>query len=68
MLDQRLNYLHENPVEAGFVDEASKYLYSSAIDYSGGKGLINIYRKAHLAIICKFYLFFTFIYAIDHSY
>ncbi len=31
MLDQRLDYLHNNPVEAGLVDEPHKYLYSSAV-------------------------------------
>ena len=33
MIDQRLNYLHENPVRAGIVCEAAHYKYSSAIDY-----------------------------------
>ena len=42
MMDQRLNYIHYNPVEAGFVDEPEKYWYSSAVDYSGGKGLLDI--------------------------
>ncbi len=42
MIDKRLEYLHNNPVEAGFVAEAHFYLYSSAIDYSGGKGLLEI--------------------------
>ena len=42
MFEQRLNYLHNNPVEAGLVKIATDYLYSSAVDYSGGKGLIDI--------------------------
>jgi len=33
MIDQRLNYLHENPVTAGLVWKAEDYKYSSAIDY-----------------------------------
>ncbi|MDQ8005307.1 MAG: transposase [Pedobacter sp.] len=33
MIQQRLNYLHENPVQAGFVTDAQYYKYSSAIDY-----------------------------------
>ena len=33
MMDQRLDYLHENPVRAGFVWEPADYKYSSAIDY-----------------------------------
>ncbi|HRN36438.1 MAG TPA: transposase [Flavobacteriales bacterium] len=40
--EQRFNYLHMNPVAAGFVAEPEHYLYSSAGDYSGAKGLVNI--------------------------
>jgi len=42
MMDQRLNYLHENPVRAGLVYEPEHYVYSSAIDYAGGKGLLDL--------------------------
>ena len=42
MLEQKLNYLHQNPVENGFVINAEDYLYSSAIDYADGKGLLEI--------------------------
>jgi putative transposase len=42
VMDQKLDYLHNNPVVAGWVDEAEHYLYSSARDYAGGKGLIDI--------------------------
>lgn len=38
----KLNYLHENPVRARLVKEPSQYLYSSAADYEGKKGLIDI--------------------------
>lgn len=37
-----LNYIHKNPVEAGFVEKEEDYLYSSARDYSGIKGKIDI--------------------------
>ena len=30
---QRLSYIHNNPVVAGFVDKPEEYLYSSARDY-----------------------------------
>ncbi|MBP6303044.1 MAG: transposase [Bacteroidia bacterium] len=40
--DQKLNYIHENPVKAGLVLEAEHYVYSSAFDYAGGKGLLDI--------------------------
>ena len=42
MFEERIDYLHNNPVEAGLVANAADYLYSSAIDYEGGKGLIDI--------------------------
>jgi putative transposase len=34
-LDQRLNYIHYNPVKAGIVLSPEDYLYSSAINYAG---------------------------------
>ena len=42
MVEQRLNYIHNNPVLAGLVKEAEHYPYSSATDYSGNKGLLEI--------------------------
>jgi REP element-mobilizing transposase RayT len=42
-VEQRLHYLHDNPVRAGLVWEAQHYRYSSAIDYYTGKrGLLEI--------------------------
>ena len=41
---QKMNYMHNNPVEAGLVEKAEDFLYSSARDYVGkGKGLLEIY-------------------------
>ena len=42
MMRRRLNYVHENPVRAGIVEEAKDYLYSSARDYCGKKGLVKV--------------------------
>jgi len=42
VIEQKADYLHDNPVVAGFVNEAWHWKYSSATDYSGGKGLIEI--------------------------
>jgi len=40
---QRLDYLHENPVKAGFVEDPSHWLYSSARDYEQEvKGMLEI--------------------------
>ena len=42
VMDQKLDYLHQNPVTAGFVTEPRYWKYSSAIDYCGGSGLLKI--------------------------
>ncbi|RDC65918.1 transposase [Adhaeribacter pallidiroseus] len=41
-IPQKLDYIHENPVKEGWVEEAMHYLYSSARDYSGLNGLVPI--------------------------
>ncbi len=38
----KLNYIHENPVRAGWVNNAEEYLYSSASNYATGKGVFKI--------------------------
>ncbi|MCE2896048.1 MAG: transposase [Flammeovirgaceae bacterium] len=42
--EQKLSYIHNNPVEAGIVEKAEEYLHSSARDYFEGKniGLLQI--------------------------
>jgi REP element-mobilizing transposase RayT len=42
VIDEKLNYLHQNPVKSGYVFHAEDYIYSSAGNYAGGKGLIEI--------------------------
>jgi REP element-mobilizing transposase RayT len=42
IIEQKLNYIHHNPFRAGLVTEATAYRYSSAVDYCGGKGLVDI--------------------------
>ena len=42
LLDQKLDYIHNNPVKAEIVENPEDYLYSSARDYAGVKGLIDI--------------------------
>jgi hypothetical protein len=39
---QRLEYIHQNPVKQYIVELPHEYLFSSAIDYADGKGLVNI--------------------------
>jgi hypothetical protein len=38
----KINYIHNNPVEAGLVDRAINYPFSSARDYAGGKSAVNV--------------------------
>ena len=38
----QLDYLHYNPVEAGVVDQPEHYRYSSARNYAGLPGMIEI--------------------------
>ena len=42
VIEQKLQYIHENPVRAGWVENAWEYLYSSARDYADQKGLLAI--------------------------
>jgi putative transposase len=42
LLIQKLNYIHNNPVKAEFVNEPHYYKYSSAADYADMKGLVKI--------------------------
>lgn len=42
MMQQKLDYIHNNPVAAGFVSEPQSYIYSSARDYAVEKGLLQI--------------------------
>lgn len=42
MMDQKLDYIHRNPVTARIVDFPEQYLYSSARDYCGEKGLLEV--------------------------
>jgi REP element-mobilizing transposase RayT len=41
-LEEKMEYIHNNPVKAELVGNPEDYLYSSARDYAGEKGLVNI--------------------------
>ena len=38
----KINYIHENPVWAGIVIHAEEYVYSSAANYAGKQGIIDV--------------------------
>jgi REP element-mobilizing transposase RayT len=42
MTKQKIYYIHENPVKEGIVFEEEHYMYSSAIDYKGKKGKLDV--------------------------
>lgn len=42
IVEERLHYLHYNPVEAELVEEPHYYWYSSARDYAGQQGLLEV--------------------------
>jgi REP element-mobilizing transposase RayT len=39
---QKLEYMHNNPLKRGFVDEPTAWRYSSARNYAGQAGLIDV--------------------------
>ncbi len=41
---EKIEYIHSNPVKRGYVDECEHWRYSSARDYKGLSGLIEIER------------------------
>src|SRR5699024_10400958 len=41
VIQEKVNYVHQNPVEAGLVYMSEDYAYSSARDYAGEKGLLE---------------------------
>ena len=41
VIQQKIDYIHNNPVEEGIVFRPEDYKYSSATDYAGAKGLLD---------------------------
>ncbi|WP_228376000.1 hypothetical protein [Chryseobacterium aquaticum] len=41
IINQNINYIHQNHIEAELVFRAEEYRYSNAIDYSDEKGLLD---------------------------
>lgn len=45
---QKMDYIHNNPVKAGLVEQPEHWRLSSAIDYAGGKGLLEVHLELGL--------------------
>ena len=41
-MDSKINYIHENPVRAGIVEKQEDYFYSSARNYAGLDGVLDV--------------------------
>ncbi len=42
MMRQKVEYIHQNPVERGYVDKAEHWRYSSARNYLGMEGVLEV--------------------------
>ncbi len=42
MMCQKVDYIHQNPVKRGFIDEATHWRYSSTRNYASLLGLIDV--------------------------
>ena len=41
-MESKITYIHDNPVRAGIVEKAEDYLYSSARNYAGLAGVLDV--------------------------
>ena len=44
VIEQKIDYIHNNPVVAGFVTEACDWKYSSAKTFAGEEGMLNLFK------------------------
>jgi hypothetical protein len=42
MMRQKIAYIHDNPVKRGYVDDPTHWRYSSARNYAGQTGLLDV--------------------------
>ena len=45
MIRQKIDYIHQNPVKSGLVDDPVKWEYSSAANYAGNQGFLKVERE-----------------------
>lgn len=41
LINEKINYIHNKPIEAGLVYRPEDYIYGSAKNYCGEKGMLN---------------------------
>jgi len=42
MMRQKIEYIHQNPVKRGYVERSEHWRYSSAVNYAGQSGLLDV--------------------------
>ena len=42
MMRQKIEYIHQNPVKKGYVDDPTPWRYSSARNYAGQSGILDV--------------------------
>ena len=45
IMQQKIVYIHQNPVKRGYVDEEQHWRYSSARNYAGQNGLLEVCKQ-----------------------
>ena len=45
IMQQKIEYIHHNPVKRGYVDVAEHWRYSSARNYAGEQGIIEVFKQ-----------------------
>lgn len=45
MMKQKVDYIHQNPVKRGYVDLAEHWRYSSARNYLGQEGMVEVCKQ-----------------------
>ena len=45
MMRQKIEYIHANPIRRGYIDEAAHWRYSSARNYIGEPGIIEVQKE-----------------------
>lgn len=45
VMEQKIDYIHRNPVKRGYIDDPIHWRYSSARDYAGTPGLVPICKQ-----------------------
>jgi REP element-mobilizing transposase RayT len=45
MMRQKIEYIHNNPVKRGYIDDPIHWRYSSARNYAGLEGLLEVTKK-----------------------